>query len=88
MLTECVASCEYLISHEHTPADVKDASRILLAKCQHRQYRKLQRLLSMRQYVDADYIAFDSTFLKIGDRVALWSEGESAQSSGFVSTLG
>lgn len=31
---------------------------------------------------------FDSTYLKIGDRVALWSEGESSHSHGFVSTLG
>ena len=33
-------------------------------------------------------MSFDSTFLKIGDRVSLWSEGETSQLCGFVSTLG
>lgn len=56
MLTDCVASCQHLISHELTPVDIKDASRVLLAKCQYRQYRKIQRLLSMKPYVDAEYI--------------------------------
>ena len=56
MLTECVANCKQLLSHELTPVDIKDTSRVLLAKCQYKQYRKMQRLLSMRPYVDEEYI--------------------------------
>ena len=56
MLTECVSSCKHLLSHELTPVDMKDASSILLAKCQYRNYRKAQRLLSMKPFVDAEYM--------------------------------
>lgn len=56
MLTECVAKCEHLLSNDLTPIDIKETSRVLLAKCQYIQYRKMQRLLSMRQYVNSEYI--------------------------------
>lgn len=56
MLSECVVNCKHLLSHEHTPDDIKETSRVLLAKCQYKQYRKMQWLLSMRSYVDEEYI--------------------------------
>lgn len=56
MLTECEESCKCLLSTESTPADIIETCTVLLAKCQYKQYRKMQRLLSMKPYVDAEYI--------------------------------
>ena len=69
MLTECAKTCERLLSHDHAPEDIEDPSRILLAKCQHQQYRKLQRLLSMRPYMDSEYIDLHKSCYALAGKV-------------------
>ena len=41
-------------------------------------------------YSDLDFVTSkaEPKFMKIGDSVSLWSEGESSDTTGFISTLG
>ena len=82
MLTECAASCEHLLSHELTPVDIKDASRVLLAKCNYRQYRKIQRLLSMRAYVDPVYIDQHKSCYELAEKVVKFLKLASKKGNG------
>ena len=53
--------CEHILSHECSPDDIKDDSRVLLAKSQFKQYRRLQQILSMKPYADQEFINLHDT---------------------------
>ncbi len=57
MLAECAACCKHLLLSERAATHNKDVCRVFLAKCQFKQYRKMQRLLSMKPHVNAEYIS-------------------------------
>ena len=69
MLAECEANCKRLLSHEVTSEEIKGVSKILLAKCHYKQYRKVQRLLSMKPYVDEEYIALHKSCYTLAGQV-------------------